>query len=225
VACSLALVASHLKGGRMYLFTRAGRFAPGSVRDGMAYVAAITEKVTQETGLDLHTWGANLSPELGTVVWAAFVESLEELEAADDKLAMSEQFVEMAEKGAKLFVGPLTDGLASVVVGDVDRSAPLPAYVTVARATAANGRLKDALAAGAEIAETATRITGISTGFLVDATGAYGGCRWQSGHADIASVQRAEGALMAEPGWLDLMDRIGPCFREGATQSLYRRIT
>jgi hypothetical protein len=132
----------------MYLFTRAGRFGPGSAREGLTFVTSITEKVHQETGLDIHTWAASMSPELGTIVWAAFVDSLEELEQAEDKLAVSDSFIALSESGAKLFIGPLQDGLAQVVVGDIDRSAPLPAYVTVARATAANGKLSEAMAAG-----------------------------------------------------------------------------
>jgi hypothetical protein len=208
----------------MYLFTRAGRFGPGSVVDGMTFVSAVTEKVHQETGLEIHAWAASMSPELGTVVWASFVDSLEELEAAEDKLAVSDSFIELTEKGSKLFAGPLTDGLAQVVVGAIDRSAALPAYVTVARATAANGKLGAAMAAGVEIAEASTRITGLPTGFLADVTGPYGGCRWNTGHADIASVERSEAALMADDSWLQLIDRIGSAYQEGASQSIFRRI-
>ncbi len=208
----------------MYLFTRAGRMAPGSLREGFSFVTAITEKVNQETGLDVHTWGASMSPELGTVVWAAFVENLEELEAAEDKLAVSDSYMDLAEKGAQLFVGPLTDGLATVVSGQIDRSAPLPSYVTVARAVAANGRLTEAMTAGVEIAEAATRISGVQTSFLADATGAYGGCRWNSGHADIASMQRAEAALAADPSFAKLIDKVGGVYQDGVTQSMYRRI-
>lgn len=208
----------------MYLFTRSGRFGPASVGEAMTFVSAITDKVHQESGLDVHSWAATLSPELGTVVWACFVDSLEELETAQDKLAVSDPFIALADSGAKFFTGPLEDGLAQVVSGNMDRSAPLPSYVTVARATATNGRLSDAMAAGVEIAEAATRITGVATGFLVDATGPYGGCRWNSGHADIASVERAEAALMADESWLQLIDRVGTCFQAGVTQSMYRRV-
>jgi hypothetical protein len=165
-----------------------------------------------------------MSPELGTVVWASFVESLEELEAAQDKLAVSDSFIALADSGAELFAGPLQDGLAQVIVGTIDRTAPLPSYVTVARATAVNGKLSEAMAAGAEIAETATKITGVPTSFLVDATGPFGGCRWNTGLPDIASVERAEAALAADDRWIALMDRIGPDFAPGASQSIYRRI-
>ncbi len=208
----------------MYLFTRAGRLGPGSVREGLEFVAAMTDRVHQDTALDVHTWGASMSPELGTVVWATLVETLEELEAAQDKLTVSDRFSELAEQGSKHFIGPLRDGLATVVSGNMDRSAPLPSYVTVARAVAANGKLSDAIAAGVEIAETATRISGVETAFLMDATGAFGGCRWQAGHADIGSIDRGEAALMADPGWLRLIDRVGSFYQAGVTQAVYRRI-
>lgn len=209
----------------MYLFTRAGRFGNGSVREAMAFVGEVTEKVHQETGLDVHAFAASMSPQLGTTVWAAFVDSLEELEAATDKLAVSDQFLDLAERGSKLFAGPLTDGLAQLVHGEPpDRSGPMPSYVTSARAIAANGALRAALTDGVELAETATRITGIQTRFLVDVTGAYGGCRWTSGFADVAEMQRSEAALMADETWLALIDRAGASYAPGATQSIYRRI-
>jgi hypothetical protein len=208
----------------MYLFTRSGRFAPGSMREAMTFIGEVTEKVHQESGLEVHAWTASMSPELGTTVWATFVETLEELEAANDKLAVSDQFNTLAERGAALFDGPVTDGLASVVHGGPDPSAPLPGYISVARAQAANGALGAAMAGGVEIAEAATRITGAPTMFLVDATGPYGGCRWSSGFADVGGLERADAALMADETWLALIDRVGPSYAQGASQSIYRRI-
>jgi hypothetical protein len=206
----------------MFLFTRSGRFAPGANREVVSFVGEVTEKVRQETGLDVHAWASTFSPDLGTVVWATFAEDLEHLEQANDKLTMSEAFIDLADRGAGLLAGPLTDGLAQVVAGEVDPSAPTPNYVTVASAVAANGQLRAALAGGAEIAEAASRITGIPTLFVVSTTGAYGGCAWTSGFTDIGQLEQAEAALMADDGWIDLIDRVGPSYAQGASQSIYR---
>lgn len=206
----------------MYLFTRAGRFGLGSNRDVVSFVGDVTEKVRQETGLDVHAWSATMSPELGTVVWATFVEDLAHLEQANDKLMVSDSFSDIADRGAGLFAGPLSDRLAQVVVGEVDPSAPPPAYVTSARAVAANGHLREALEGGAEIAEAAGRITGVPSMFLVDTTGAYGGCSWSSGFTDIGQLERAEAALMADAGWIDLISRVGTAYAQGASQAIYR---
>ena len=209
----------------MYLFTRAGRFAPGSIREAVGFVTEVTEKVRQETGLDVHTWTSTMSPDLGTTVWATFVEHLEDLEQANDKLATSDSYLDLVEGGARFFAGPLSDGLAQVVSGERDPSAPLPNYITTARATAANGQLSAAIANGVEIAETATRITGAPTMFLVDATGPYGGCRWTTGLADIGELERSEAALMADESWVALIDRVGSSYTQDARQAIYRRLT
>ncbi len=208
----------------MYLFTRSGRFGPGSIREAMTFTAEVTEKVRQETSLDLHAWQATMSPQLGTVTWGAFVDSLEELEAAQDKLAVSDPLMNLIEKGGKLFAGPLTDGLATVVHGEPAPDRPLPAYISSARAVAANGRLGDAIAGGIEIAEAGARITGAPMMFLVDATGPYGGCRWTSGFADIGELERAEAALATDDRWVALIDRVGTAYQGGATQAIFRRI-
>jgi hypothetical protein len=208
----------------MYLFTRVGQFGTGSIREAMGFVSAVTERVRQETGLDLHAWASTMSPGVGTTVWETFVEDLEHLEEANDKLAMSDGYIDLVESGSKLFVGPPSDGLAQVVAGSPDPSAPLPNYVTSARATAANGQLGAALTHGAEIAEAATRITGVPTMFLVDATGAFGGCRWTSGFADIGELERAESALLADESWLALIDRAGSSYTEDTRQAIFRRI-
>lgn len=208
----------------MYLFTRSGRFRPGAVRESMAFVQSVTEKVRQESELDVHAWIATMSPEVGTCTWAAWVASLEELEVATDKLAVSNAFNDVVEKGSSLFAGPVTDGLASLVHGELDPSAALPAYAGVARAVAANGQLSGAVSAGVEIAEAATRITGARTAFVVDSTGPFGGCAWITGHADIGALQASEEALQADDSWLSLIDRIGDRYAPGATQAIYRRV-
>jgi hypothetical protein len=207
----------------MYLFTRAGQFQPGSIRETAEFVRAVTERVRQETGLEVHVWTSTMSPELGTTMWATFVDDLGRIEEADDKLMVSEGFLDLVEKGNKLLAGPLTDRLGQVVHGEPP-SGPPANYLSVAQATAANGQLQAALSGGVEIAEAVTRITGAPTVFVVDATGPFGGCRWGSRFADIGELQRAESALMADESWLELIDRVGPAYTQDTRQSIYRRI-
>jgi hypothetical protein len=95
----------------------------------------------------------------------------------------------------------------------------------VAQAVAANGTLQAAIDGGVEIAEAATRITGHPTMFIVGSTGPYGRNAWTTGTADIGEVERAESALMADPGWIHLIDRVGPAYQPGASQSIYRHVS
>lgn len=206
----------------MYLFTRAVRFAPGSTRAATSFVGEVTDQVRQATGLDFHAWSSTLSADVGTVVWAVFAEDLASLEQANDKLMAADAFVDLIDRGASLVAGPPTDTLAQVMAGEVDPSAPPSQYVGVAQAVPANGSLQAALAGGVEIAEASTRITGVPTLFCVATTGPFGGCAWVSGFDDIGALDRSEAALNADPGWVELIDRVGTAYAPGATQAIYR---
>jgi hypothetical protein len=209
----------------MHLFTRSTRLAGGDVTGQLSWVGSITEEACNTTGLAIDAWATVMSPDANTIVWACWVEHLSEIEQAGDKLAASDAYLRAIAAGEAFTDGSTTDGLASVVHNPPTLDDAVPAYVTVATAVAAPGRLSDAVAAGVEIAEHATRLSGLNTMFLVNSTGAYGGCSWITGAADIDTVERGEGALMGDPAWLQLLDRVGTAFNADASQSIYRRIT
>ena len=41
---------------------------------------------------------------------------------------------------------------------------------------------------------------------------------------DIDTVERGEAALMGDPEWLQLIDRVGTAYNDDAAQAMYRRI-
>ena len=81
-----------------------------------------------------------------------------------------------------------------------------------------------ALPPASRIAEHATRVSGQNTLFMVNSTGPFGGCAWLTGSPDIDTVESGEDALMADPEWLKLIDRVGTAYNDDAAQALYRRI-
>ncbi len=190
----------------------------------MAWTVGVTELVRSITGRPIDAWASVLSPDAGLVVWSMWVEHLSEIEQAADKLAASPDYLESVRVGDQLGEGPVVDGLAALVHGDLDLAAGPPSYVSVANAVAAPGHLGDGIAAGIEIAEHATRVSGQNTLFMVNSTGPFGGCAWLTGSPDIDTVESGEGALMADPEWLKLIDRVGTAYNNDAAQALYRRI-
>lgn len=207
----------------MYLFTRSRTIDPGEVSGAMGFVPEITERVRSITGVEVQAWAAVMSPEMGTITWSAWFESLKALEVAGDQLTADSGYMKAVEKGDDYFDGGIVDGLAQLVHGTVDPDAN-PTYAAVVVAASANGRLGDAISGGIEIAQFATRVSGQSTLFLVSATGPYGGVAWITGNPDIESLEAGESALMADPEWLQLVDRVSPAYLPGATQSIFRRI-
>ncbi len=208
----------------MYLFTRSRRMRAADPAGAMGWTIGVTELVRSITGRPIDAWASVLSPDTGLVVWSMWVEHLSEIEQAADKLAASAEYLDSVKAGDQFGEGPVVDGLAALVHGELDLAAGPPSYVTVANAVAAPGHLSDAIAGGIEIAQHATRVSGQNTIFMVNSTGPYGGCAWITGSPDIDTVETGEGALMADPEWLKLIDRVGTAYNNDAAQAVYRRI-
>ncbi|GMU79944.1 MAG: hypothetical protein AMXMBFR46_27330 [Acidimicrobiia bacterium] len=208
----------------MYLFVRSRRLDPGEASAGMEAVVKLTEAARAVTGRQIDAWAAVMSPEVGTIAWTLWAEHLTDIEAAGDALAADSSFAKLVEKVDDHFDGPVTDGLAMLVHGAPDLAGDPPTYVAVVTATAANGRLMDAITGGIEIAEMATKLGGQPTMLAVAATGAYGGLMWMTPSPDIATLEAGEAAVNADPGFMSLVDGFGTAYAPGATQTLYRRI-
>jgi hypothetical protein len=208
----------------MYLFTRTIRMGGGDPAGAMGWSASITEQVRSITGFGVDAWASVMSPDAGTVVWSIWVEHLSEIEQGGDKLAASGDYLASVKTGQEFIDGPVVDGLSTLVHGAPDLSGDPPNYVTAAQAVAAPGRLSDAITSGIEIADHAAKLTGLPTMFVVNSTGAYGGCAWLTGCPDVDAVEHGEAALMGDPEWLKLIDRVGTAYNPDASQAIYRRI-
>ena len=207
----------------MYLFTRSRRMGAGDFAGALTWSVGVTEQVRTITGHQVDAWGSVLSPDAGVVVWSMWAEHLSDLEQSSDKLMASPEYLETVAAGDEFGEGPVVDSLATLVHGDLDPGASA-SYVTVASAVAAPGHLSDAITSGIEIADHATRVSGQSTLFVVNSTGAYGGCAWLTAAPDIDTVERGEADLMGDPEWLKLIDRVGTAYNNDAAQAMYRRI-
>jgi hypothetical protein len=208
----------------MYLFTRSWRVDPEHIVKALEWAGEITETGRNVSGLQIDAWNTVLSPELGTVVWSAWAESIAQIQQAGDALMADSGYLKAVEKGADYFEGQASDGLAVLVHGDVNLDDNSFEYVGVATASLANGRLQDGMAAGVEIADHVAKVTGDNTLFVVNTTGIFGGVAWITPMADSAAVDAGEAALMADADWLGLLDRVGSVFNPGAAQAIFRRL-
>lgn len=211
----------------MYLFSRRARLAPGRTRDAMAWSTEITEMVNRISGLGVSLFSQVFSPELGTLVWSAFVPDLATLEAAQDKLLVDDAFIAATDAGAKMMAGGADDLLAQVVRGARDPARSYD-YVSAVSTVCANGNIARGLAVGAELAERAEQITGSSTLFVAGTTGSYGSVGWLTAHDDIQGLEASQATLAADAEWLDFVDtEAGNAYVDDpsmTTSLIYRRI-
>lgn len=190
----------------------------------MAWSVEICGKVADTTGLDVSAWMAYMSPSSGTITWSAWVEHLGEMEVAFDKLAVSNDYIESVEHAARLFTGPAVDGLDQLIHGAPAAEGPKPAYATVVRTAAVNGKLGAAFAAAVELAEAAAAITGNPTRVLAEVTGQFGGIGWLAGHESLEAIAAGQAKLDGDSSWLTLVDKVAPLFSAETRQSMFRRI-
>ena len=80
--------------------------------------------------------------------------------------------------------------------------------------------LSAGLAAGVELAEAFTKITGSPILFAVRRTGLYGGVVWIAGSESLGALAAAEETLFADPSWAPLVDRHGSGVRAGRRDGL-----
>lgn len=212
----------------MYLFSRRGRLDGGNYTATIEWAVAITQRVSEVSGLDVGLWSQTLSPEVGTVGWTTFVPDLPTLEAGLDRAAADSTYLELADAGREFVLpGSLDDSLGLVIHGEVDPERELN-YVVVNRSTAASGGLAKAMAVGVEIAEKAAQISGNPVMFTADLSGDYGSVAWLSGTSDIGEMERALLAINSDPSFVELIDTKAPgAFTDQAgasTQVIYRRL-
>jgi hypothetical protein len=207
----------------MYLFSRSRHLKSASARESIASAIEGAGLVKNISGMDFSVWTTFASPDVGRLVWSAMFEHLDDLQAAGQTLGESVEWNDWIESSDALYDGPSEDSLIHIVHGapDPDRTVN---FVAVTTALCANGKVAAGMAAGVEIAETATKITGIPVSFGALETGPFGGVVWFSGAESMRETEEATAALATDPSWVQLVDSHGATFQTGAGSAWYQRL-
>lgn len=208
----------------MYLFGRTTRLAPAHLLDGLGWVTTITEKVNQVTALSVGAWTPVLSQGIGEISWSCFVETLTDLENAEAKLLADPIYVDLVKQGAELTIGG-TDDLVAQILSPVPANYEPPTHVTIVQSQLANGNFQRGVAHGLEIAAQATKLSGLTTSFLLGTTGAYGGCAWITGATSLQALEAGQNVANVDADFQKLIDSEPKVFVEGITRTrITRRI-
>jgi hypothetical protein len=78
------------------------------------------------------------------------------------------------KQGSDLTTGG-TDDLVAQILSPLPATYEPPSHVTIVQSRLANGKFQRGVAVGLEIAAQATKLSGLTTSFLLATTGAYGG--------------------------------------------------
>ena len=206
----------------MYLFGRTRSAAPGHVRAAMATAAEATERARQAMGHQVYSWTTLWSPGVGTMLFSARVQSLDELRVMMEKWVADGPSMDWLEQHNHLFTGPSNDLLTEIVHG-APTGEPGP-FVTTVQAETAPGAGAEAVALGIEISDMYARLTGHTPMFGRAVTGTFAGLSWITSFPDLAALEAANAAVGTDAGWQELLGRAGSCYLPGATTTMLRRL-
>ena len=208
----------------MYLFSRFRRVHNASLRQGVAAAVEVAGMASDITGFEITPWMSLASREVSRINWSAMFGSLDELQAANEKLAASSEYGDWVDSHDELFEGPLEDAVLQIVHGTPDPARTVN-FVAGVEAVCVNGKLSVGLAGGVELAEAFTKITGNPMLFAVRRTGLYGGVVWLAGSESLGELGKLEDALFADPSWPTLVDQHGASFAQGGETTWFQRLS
>lgn len=200
----------------MYIYFVALQARPGLGTE-VAPIVAEARDVAIAEGADATAWIASTGAPIGAFGISARVESMAELTEVQQKFAKSAAYAKVTTKLSGLLAGPSETYLNQVVAAVGDAGKPNP-FVTVTRTTIMNGHLGDALGWSSEILEYVNKVTGLSGMLTTAAAGNFFEVSWIFSAASAADGDTANDKLMADPGYIPMIDKGGSFFVPGSAQ-------
>lgn len=198
----------------------------GDPRQTMTWASEVTGYVNDHSGLDVSLWSVVFGYPVGTVAWSTIVESRAQLAAETDQLVADGGYLDMVAKAQEWVTAPAEDLFRSVVVGGPGDEPPAPGSVaSVTQAVAATGKMPDAIAWAADMAEYGSGVAGVPISLLVNAYGDFGGMAFITLAGDMAAADDMAATVRADAGYIERIKASAGLFVDGsARQSLLRRV-
>ena len=171
--------------------------------------------VTSITGISVNVYLTRYGQPINNLRWSCRVESQTEMQKATDTLMADAGYVEWVGKHAHLFEVAPTDLLANVISSSGMENGPA-AFYSVLTATAANGRMADAVAFGVRAQQFVAEATKLSTAFATGVYGAFGTVTWLTGANSMDGIDSIDEMQMSNPGYHELVKDAGELFNTGS---------
>jgi len=199
----------------MHLFSRRVMTA-GPVPEVAAYLTDIRSYVSDKTGSEVGLWAAGFGAPVGTYVFNTRVDGLAGLQAMTATLMDDPTYHAKLAAGAAYQAAPAEDQMAEMLNGEPGDMPPVGSVAVVTTAVIGNGRYAEAVGWGLEMAEFATTVGGMPTGFYMTMYGTFGTVQWIGVAADAAAADQAGQAVNADPDYIAKLGSVGDLFVPGS---------
>lgn len=199
----------------MYIFSRATTLDRHQQMVAAGAAVEVAGMVTSITGLSVNVYLTRYGQPMNNLRWSCRLESQAEMQAATEKLMADGGYVEWVDKHGHLFEVAPTDMLVNVISSSGMENGPA-AFYSVLTATAANGRLADAVTFGVKAQQFVADATKLSTAFTTGVYGAWGAVTWLTGASSMGDIDSIDEMMMSNPGYHELVKEAGDLFIAGS---------
>jgi hypothetical protein len=173
----------------MLIFSRTLHVSPGKEMEAVPYAVEVAARVTEITGHAISVYLHNYGPMNGALMWSTRMESQAELHVAQEKLAADTAYGAWIAEHAPLFTGHPLDRLVTVIAASNMTDTPRRFY-SVLMATAANGKIAEAVEFGVRSQQFVADTLGLSTAFCGSVYGTWGEVGWLTGGDSMEDIDR-----------------------------------
>jgi len=198
----------------MYLFSRSTIAALGKQPDAFAGAVAIAERVSGIIDLEVNVFTTRFGGPLGTLTWSMVVESMDHVQANNDKLMADAGYLEALEGMTDLIMAPAEDALARIITPPAERE--ISRFYGVTNASMADGQFGPAMEFGVKMADYLTNTQNTQTVFLKAGYGGFADVAWLLAFDSTEEIDAFDEFQMSDAGYHSMLEETAGLFASGS---------
>jgi hypothetical protein len=203
------------KGTTMHIYSATLQAKPGRGAELGAMLPKLRDEVAAATGGAAYAWVVSSGAPIGSFGISTRVEGNAQLMDFQQKLAASKAYQTQAVKAGDVLFTPATTSLSQIVGFAGEQGEPAP-VVNLTQSTIVGGHLGEALGWSMEVLEYVHSVTGMRGLLTSLSAGGFFDVMWIFSAQTGAELDDANAKLMADKGYIGLIDKAGGLFVPGA---------
>lgn len=199
----------------MYIIGVQLQAKPGRGGEAGKAIAGLRDAASAAIGRTGYAWAVIAGAPVGAFGLSTRVEGVGDLIEIQMQLASNDDYQKLVADSGDLWAGPAQTSFNQVVAIAGEQGDPKP-VTTVTTSTISAGHLGNALAWSNEILEYVAGVTGLGGVLTTSAAGNFFDVSWIFGADSGAAADAANAALLADPGYIAMIDQAGELFIDGS---------
>jgi hypothetical protein len=207
----------------MYIYSAQLQAKPGKGGKAGRALTELRDTLTRVSGQAVHAWAVVAGAPIGAYAVSTRVDSLEDLVDLQMKMADDEEYQSQAAKIGKLLAMPAETSLNRVVAYAGEPGDPKP-MTAVTRATIAAGQVRAAAAAGNDMLELVSSMSGAPGLLTMSVTGNFNDLSWIFAYESAAEADAAIESVLGNAEYMERVDGMAGLFHPGSERWLLARM-